>query len=98
LEVHDIDLSQITQKQISDLINQWKTASLKLNNMILKDAQKEFDATSHIGYGISTSDGVKDSDFSEVHGNFEENGFVKGLKAEIELIDQKAEELKAQFS
>jgi len=98
LEVRDIHLSQITQKQISDLINQWKTASLKLNNMILKDAQKEFDATSHIGYGISTSDGVKDSDFSEVHGNFEENGFVKGLKAEIELIDQKAEELKAQFS
>jgi len=94
-EVHNIELSQITRDQVTDIIGQWKTASLKLNNMILKDAQKEFDANSHIGYGIFPVESVRDADFIEVHGHFEENGFVKGLKAEIELIDQKSEELKA---
>ncbi len=97
-EVHNIELSQITRDQVSDLIGHWKTSSLKLNNMILKDAQKEFDANSHIGYGIFPGESVKNADFNEVHGLFEENGFVKGLKAEIDLIDQKAEEIKASLS
>lgn len=97
-EVKGIDLTEITEEQVIDLINNWKTASLKLNNMILKDAEKEFDATSHIGYGLSSGEGLQQADFREVHGSFDENGFVKGLKAEIELINQKAEEVINAFS
>ncbi|HQG52885.1 MAG TPA: DUF4954 family protein [Bacteroidales bacterium] len=37
------------------IISDWKTNAVRLNNMILKDAEKEFDAGSRTGYGI---DGV----------------------------------------
>lgn len=97
-EVHDLELSNITREQVIGLIEKWKTASLKLNNMILKDAEKEFDATSHIGYGFSSGGDIKEEDFKAVHGSFNDNGFVKGLKTEIEMINQKAEELITLFS
>ena len=72
-EVRGIDLTEITRQQVIELIDQWKIASVKLNNMILKDAEKEFDATSHIGYGISSSKSVQEADFMEVHGSFDDN-------------------------
>jgi len=97
-ELRSIELASITGQQIVDIINDWKSASIKLNNMILKDAEKEFDATSHIGYGISSTESVREADFVEVHGSFDANGFVKGLKNEIELINHKVEEIMAAFS
>jgi hypothetical protein len=97
-EIRDIDLNNITALQVIELINGWKSASIKLNNMILKDAEKEFDATSHLGYGISPTEVIRNTDFAEVHGSFDSNGFVKGLKAEIELVNQKAEEIIAAFN
>ena len=89
----DITLSEITSEQVEQIMLNWKKALLKLNNMILKDAEKEFDATSHIGYGISSSATIQDADFENVHGKFDENGFVVGLNKEIQLIEQKAEEI-----
>jgi NDP-sugar pyrophosphorylase family protein len=92
-ERRGIDLSIINAQQIKQIIEDWRSASTKLNNMILKDAEKEFDATSRIGYGISSEPSVRDADFENVHGRFEDNGFVKALKTEIQMVDKKAEEL-----
>lgn len=91
-ERRDIDLSVISTQQIKQLIEDWRSASVKLNNMILKDAEKEFDTTSRIGYGISSDVFVRDTDFEKVHGRFEDNGFVKALKTEIQMLNQKADE------
>ena len=88
-----IVLSEINSDQVEQIILDWKKALLKLNNMILKDAEKEFDATSKIGYGIVTDESLIDADFEGVHGKFEENGFVIGLNKEIEIVGQKVEEL-----
>jgi hypothetical protein len=92
-ERRGIDLSAITAQQIKQIIEAWRTASTKLNNMILKDAQKEFNATSRIGYGISSEVSIRDADFENVHGKFEDNGFVKALKTEIQMIHRKADEI-----
>lgn len=92
-ERRSINLSIITSQQIEGIIEDWRAASKKLNNMILKDAEKEFSATSRIGYGISSQLSIRDADFINVHGHFEENGFVKALKTEIQMVDQKADEI-----
>ena len=92
-ERRGIDLSRITPDQVEQIILDWKKSLIKLNNMILKDAEKEFDATSKIGYGIFTDESVIEADFEGVHGKFEENGFVIGLKKEITMIEEKAEEI-----
>lgn len=88
-----IDLSVITSLEIKQIIENWRLALNKLNNMILKDAEKEFAGTSRMGYGISSDASVQDADFNNVHGLFEDNGFVKALKTEIQMLNQKADEI-----
>ncbi|NND09132.1 MAG: DUF4954 family protein [Saprospiraceae bacterium] len=85
-----IQLSQITKEQLQELVMQWKVNSLKLNNMILTDAEKEFDQNSTIGFGPDGDEEVKKADFSLVRGTYEENKFVKSLRAENKEIEKKA--------
>jgi len=90
-ERRNINLSVITAGEIEQIIEEWRTASVKLNNMILIDAEKEFDQMSHIGYGISAVPDSAQADFEAVHGEVEENGFVYALKKEIMMINEKAD-------
>ncbi|MBI9061323.1 MAG: DUF4954 family protein [Marinilabiliaceae bacterium] len=92
-ERRNIGLSVITVDEIKQVIEDWRIASIKLNNMILNDAQKEFDASSRIGYGINSNQEIADGDFNQVHGKMEENGFVITLKNEIKMINQKADSI-----
>ncbi|MCG8310082.1 MAG: DUF4954 family protein [Cytophagales bacterium] len=89
----EIILSEITAEQVEQIMLDWKKALLKLNHMILKDAEKEFDATSRMGYGITSDGATQQADFENVHGKFDENGFVIGLKNEIQMVEQKASEI-----
>ena len=92
-ENRGIDLSVVTSQQITGIVEDWRSASNKLNNMVLKDVEKEFDITSHLGYGIISDEAMRDADFEQVHGRIEDNEFVSGLKTEIEEINQKADEI-----
>ena len=75
------------------IISDWKTNAVKFNNMILKDAEKEFDPGSIIGFGIDGDSETKAADFRAVRGEFEKNKFVTGLKKESEEIEIEAERL-----
>lgn len=66
---------------------------MRLNNMILSDAKKEFDANSKIGFGLGGNDTVKNADFEEVRGNYDDNSFVKELHKENASIEVRAEEM-----
>ena len=60
--------------------------------MVLKDAEKEFDQNSKLGFGNDGDESVKQADFESVRGKYETNSFVEGLKnesAEIELLFEK---------
>ena len=71
----------------------WKENSIRLNNMILADAKKEFDANSRIGFGLDGDVSVQDADFEQVRGSYEGNSFVKGLRDNNIEIEQKASEI-----
>ncbi len=88
-----IQLEHITTEQIQELLMLWKVNSLKLNNMILKDAEKEFDQNSTIGYGVDGDEAINKADFSTVRGSYEENKFVQSLRAENEEIEKRANRL-----
>jgi len=66
---------------------------LQLNQMILADAKKEFDANSRIGYGIDGNAQVQEMDFTNVRGTFENNKFVKGILEENEKITEKFKQM-----
>jgi hypothetical protein len=75
------------------IITDWKTSAIKLNNMILKDAEKEFDHSSKIGFGIDGAADTRDNDFQAVRGVFDKNKFVISLQKESKEIEEKADRL-----
>ncbi|MFC1584387.1 DUF4954 family protein [Fibrobacterota bacterium] len=89
----DIQITEITTKQVSGLISAWKESYVKLNNKILNDAQKEFDTDSMIGCGIDGDQAVKVADFEAVRGKYEDDKFVKEVMAESDSIKQRAEKM-----
>jgi hypothetical protein len=88
MERPEINNNHITRDILIDLIRQWKENSIRLNNMILSDAKKEFDPNSRIGFGLGGDPGI---DFEQVRGIFEHNSFVKELQDEIAGIERKAD-------
>lgn len=79
------------------IILEWKLNAVKFNNMIMKDAEKEFDSGSKLGYGIDGDDQTALMDFQAVRGVYEENKFVMGLQKEAASIEDKADSLIAQL-
>ncbi|MEN8193319.1 MAG: DUF4954 family protein [Bacteroidota bacterium] len=88
-----IKINEINAEIITQIINDWVKNSTKLNNMIAKDAQKEFDSFAMIGFGIDGNEDVKRSDFLSVRGDYDTNSFVKSLNSEIEEFQIKAENI-----
>jgi hypothetical protein len=79
--------------RLIQIITVWKTNSIKLNNMILKDAEKEFDTASKLGFGIDGDVEIRDRDFKAVRGTYENNKFVTSLIKESKEIEAKADRL-----
>lgn len=80
-------------EDIKSLIEDWAVSREKLNNIILQDAAKEFDATSHIGFGIDGDQAVREADFQAVRGDYDGNKFVAALREETEAVRRRAEEM-----
>ncbi|MDQ7818758.1 MAG: DUF4954 family protein [Melioribacteraceae bacterium] len=89
----NLKIDNITKDQLSNIILDWKENRIKLNNMILKDAEKEFDQTSKIGFGIDGDEETRNKDFQNVRGRYEENKFVLELKKESDEITAIADRL-----
>jgi hypothetical protein len=83
------DLSAETNEGLRTLLVDWKKASQKLLNMVAGDANKEFEGAVRTGFGI---DGNQEADFEAVRGTFEENTFVKQLRAQTASIEQRFEQ------
>jgi hypothetical protein len=89
----EITEENLNKDDLKEIIARWKENSMRLNNMILSDAKKEFDANSKIGFGLGGDDKVKNADFEEVRGNYDDNSFVKGLREENGSIEARAEDM-----
>ena len=89
---------EYTGKEIKDdiesLLASWKEASIKLYDMVLNDAQKEFVGNTRTGFGI---DGNQDADFEAVRGKYETNKFVKQLLAKKEEVEKIYNDLKTKI-
>ncbi|MBN1256911.1 MAG: DUF4954 family protein, partial [Planctomycetes bacterium] len=83
--------AEMTPEELAKAIADWRDAAVKLNNMILGDAEKEFVGQTRLGFGIDGDDAVRDLDFTAVRGTFEGNKFVKQLNQESIEVKQRAE-------
>jgi len=76
-------LDRVTPDDIIELTGKWKTAVVELDRMIYADTKKEFAATAQIGYGLDGKKDIKQADFQQVRGTFEENSFVLEIEKHI---------------
>ena len=86
-------IDDISKEQLAQIMIDWRDNSIKLNNMILKDAEKEFDQLSKIGFGLDGNEKERNDDFENVRGKFEENKFVVELQNESGQIKLKTDNL-----
>jgi len=77
------NIGEITAQDIIDMTTKWKTAVVELDRMLYADAQKEFDGTSQIGFGIDGAEETRSADFEQVRGTFEGNSFVSEIEDHI---------------
>lgn len=85
--------SEISNEVLITVLKEWSISKLKLLNMILSDAEKEFDNNSKIGYGVDGDEATRDLDFKYVRGTYQENNFTIQLKEEIEKTTFVADKL-----
>jgi hypothetical protein len=83
--------SDVSKEELAALLKEWQTNKVKLNNMILKDAEKEFDQNSRIGFGVDGDAAVRDADFEAIRGTFDDNSFVKALRKENAVCEKELE-------
>jgi hypothetical protein len=83
-------VSKLTAKDLSLIITNWRDNSVTLNDLILKDAEKEFNKRSQTGFGIDGDDATAELDFADVRGTFDDNKFVKETVKEKENIKNTA--------
>jgi hypothetical protein len=86
-------IDAITHKDIVNVINKWKSATIELDNMLLADTQKEFSETAQAGYGIDGNFSERKLDFAAVRGTLESNPVTAEIKQHIVEQSRLADEL-----
>ncbi len=83
---------------ILQIIKDWKIINKNYTNLVLKDAEKEFNTISQIGYGLGADESAKEEDFNTVRGDYESNSFVKQLKSDLIKADKLADKILSSIS
>lgn len=86
----------VVEMEIQDFVSvvgKWKKSVLTFNDLILRDAKKEFNAVSRTGFGMDGDDADKQLDFDAVRGTFDDNAFVKEINTQINKTTEIAEKL-----
>lgn len=81
-------LEEILPSDLTDIVNQWKTAVVELDQMLYEDARKEFRLSAMTGFGPDGNMAEKEQDFIKVRGTFEKNTFVMEI---LDHIHKKSE-------
>ena len=73
-----------TADDIIHIVEDWKDAVIKLDNILYRDAEKEFSLSSQTGFGADGNNDEQRLDFEQVRGVFEQNTFVSSILQHIE--------------
>jgi hypothetical protein len=86
-------LSEMEIEDVITLVEKWEKAVLTFDDLILRDAKKEFNAISKTGFGVDGNETDKQLDFETVRGTYEENSFVKDIINQSDKTTKIANEL-----
>lgn len=75
--------NELTETEKQQLLGKGRKAEAYLNDMILRDAKKEFSTTSKIGFGIDGDETVRNADFEATRGTYENHPFVIQIQEKL---------------
>lgn len=82
-----LDVTVATAAELAAFVEDWKKAVVELDEMMYRDARKEFTLKSQTGFGIDGSADTRASDFENVRGEFNSHPAVTDI---LEHIDKKS--------
>ncbi|MGY6647252.1 DUF4954 family protein [Wenyingzhuangia sp. IMCC45574] len=92
-----IKVKDITKDDLIHIIEKWKKAVIELNKLLYKDASKEFDLHTHVGFGADGNEEEKLADFKNVRGVFESNSTVVEILNDTENMKKLGEKIITQI-
>lgn len=93
-----VNFDAMTVEQARDFAAQYSDEQQKLLRLVLIDAEREYDESSRIGFGMDGNAAARDQDFAAVRGRFEDNGFVKQLHSDIGQMRKRCETVREQLN
>jgi len=76
-------ITKFSIEELKNLVKEWCESVVQIDKMLYDDARKEFKLNAMTGFGIDGDKKIKQSDFEQVRGKFEENDFVKEIQQHI---------------
>lgn len=76
------------QSNLKEWFERWHQAAAAFDDNLLKDASKEFSATSMLSYGVDDVHAVA-NDYEQVHGTYEDCSFFKMVQTHQKRNDEK---------
>ncbi|HVT28979.1 MAG TPA: DUF4954 family protein [Lacipirellulaceae bacterium] len=86
-----VTLDEITVAKAQELVARFSDQQQKFLRLVLIDAEREYDESSRIGFGMDGDAAARNEDFAAVRGTLAENSFVKELHAEIESTGKRCQ-------
>ena len=87
----------VTVIELIAIVEQWKKSVTTFDDLILRDAKKEFSAIAKTSYGVDGTTADKQHDFDAVRGTYEDNSFVKEMNLQLNVNVQLADGLIRKF-
>ncbi len=76
-------VEEVTPQEFITLVKKWQKCVVDLDEMIYKDAKKEFSLSTQVGFGVDGDEKARQLDFASVRGNFDTNDTVKEILEHI---------------
>ena len=77
-------VTEFSVNELIELVKEWRESVIRIDRMLYEDAKKEFRMDAMTGFGIDGDHKIKQRDFEQVRGRFEDNDFVKEVLNHIE--------------
>jgi hypothetical protein len=93
-----LDLDHASPGQLEQIAESYLASRREFLELILLDAQKEFDPQSYLGFGVDGSPEQAAADFQAVRGDYEGNAFVRDVRQQIDALAAQVAECKEMLS
>lgn len=84
---------ELTADTAQKILTAWKHARLRWNELLQRDAAREFAPAMRAGYGLDAEENQRDKDFETARGTLEDTPFATALQQETKATSDRADHL-----